>query len=156
MKRIVSFLLAVIIILFSFSSTCIASSNIAYSSNEDVIYFGDGSYITIDVEQDFYMRATNTISGNKSINYYNADDELKWTAVLNATFSYNGSVSSCTSANISYTIHDSSWRITSATATKSSNKATGNIVSKYYVLGLPVKTIEESFTITCSANGTLS
>lgn len=48
------------------------------------------------------------------------------------------------------------WKITSATASKSGNKATGDVTAKRYVLGIPVETVEKTITLTCSASGVIS
>lgn len=154
MKKIISLIMLVVMAL-----STLAINTLAYNENNNskVIYMEDGSYLVVDIIEDATnARATSTKSGTKNLNYYSADDELLWKATLKGTFSYNGSSATCTAASITHTVYDSSWRITSATATKSSNQAIGNVTAKHYVLGIPIKTLEQSFKITCSANGTLS
>lgn len=150
MKKILSFAITCIILISSVNVVvfgCDTSSNI---TDEENIHY----VITINSEN--ISRSSGTRTGTKTITAYNDDDEKIWDATIRATFSYTGSSATCTSASISYNTYGSLWEITSATANRSSNKAVGNIVAKKYVLGICVKTVEESFTLTCSANGTLS
>lgn len=152
MKKSLSWLLTLTLMLslFCFNST-------ANTDDENIIYFGDGSYIIIsDVEITSTARATNTITGQKHYTHYDSDGDVQWKATLKGTFTYTGSSATCTNSSITYTISDSSWKITEATATKSGNKATGDVTAKKYFLGIPTKTVEKTITITCSANGTLS
>ncbi len=158
MKKIICYAV-LIIMLFS----AISFNAVAYSTSADetitstTTYLDDGSYLVTIITEDLSnAKATNTKSGSKTTTYYSATDEALWKATLNGTFSYTGSSATCTAASITHTVYDSSWKITSATATKSGNKAIGDIVAKHYVLGIPIKTLEKNLTITCSASGTLS
>ena len=158
MKKVISFLMSIILIIsvFSFNALAITETK-THLENKDITYFENGSYIiTTIVEDTTLTRATNTKSGQKTSSYYNSDDEIQWSAVLKGTFTYNGSSSTCTTSNITYTTYVSNWKIPSATATKNSNKAIGNVTAKRYLLGIPVQTIEKTITLTCSATGTLS
>ena len=152
MKRILSL---VFVLVFILSSFCINAT--AKTDDENIIYFEDGSYIVIsEITETTISRASNTKGGQKSATHYDSDGEAQWKATLDAQFTYTGSSATCTSSKITYTIYDSSWKITEATATKSGNKAMGNVTAKKYFLGIPTKTVEKAITITCSANGTLS
>lgn len=123
----------------------------------NITYFEDGSYVvTVLTETDGISRATSTKTGQKTTTYYGSDDVAIWKATLTGTFSYTGSSSSCTAASVTYEIYNDNWKIPSATATKSSNKAIADITAKRYLLGIPVQTVEKTITITCSASGTLS
>ncbi len=159
MKRLFS-------LIFSFALVFILPFNVLAitNSNESTIqtsveYFDDGSYITTTIteEQSYYSTyATTTKNGSKTTTYTGSDDEVKWSATLHGTFTYTGSSSTCTSSSITYSSSDSDWRITSATSSKSGNKAIGDVTAKQYVLGIPLKTVNETITLTCSATGTLS
>ena len=101
--------------------------------------------------------ATNTITGSKKITFKNSDDVTQWSATLKGTFTYTGSSATCTSASVSYSIENSKWKITTADASRSGNKAIGDVVAKRYALAIvPVQTVEETITITCTATGSLS
>lgn len=130
--------------------------SVSASENSNIIRFEDGSYITIEIYEDISTRTTNSKSGIKTITHYNNNDEKLWDATIKGTFSYTGSSATCTVASITYNIYNDSWKITSATATKNSNKAIGDITAKHYALGIPVKTVTKTITLTCSATGTLS
>ena len=152
MKKVLSLNFALAL---AFSVLCFNA--LAVTNDNDVIYFDDGSYIVIsEVEETVSTRATGTKNGQKTATYVDSDNVVQWKATLKATFTYTGSSATCTNSSITYTISDSSWKITEATATKSGNKATGDVTAKKYFLGIPTKTVEETITITCSANGTLS
>ncbi len=158
MKKFVIVLLSIVILMSYINVGAFATTNPTESnSNSSIIYLNDGSYIVITMIQcSDFSRAANTKTGKKTITYYGGDDEIQWTATLLGTFSYNGSSATCTNATISYSINNSIWDITTANASKSNNKAIGNVTAKRYFLGVPVQTVEQTTTITCSANGTLS
>ncbi len=152
MKKTLSLVFVIVLALSSFGINATANAN-----DENTIYFEDGSYIVIsEVTETVIARASYTKGGTKSYTYYDSDGDAQWKATLDAQFTYTGSSATCTSSKITYTVYNSSWKITEATATKSGNKATGDVTAKKYILGIPFRTVEETITITCSANGTLS
>ncbi len=152
MKKILSFVFALTLV-----ASVLCFNTLAVTNDNNIIYFDDGSYIVIsEVEETVSTRATSTKNGQKTATYVDSDNVVQWTATLKATFTYTGSSATCTNSSITYTVSDSSWKITEATATKSGNKATGDVTAKKYFLGIPTKTVDKTITITCSANGTLS
>ena len=156
MKKIFAILISIIMIFSVLPVTVFAENNKTIVS-ETIEYLDDGSYIvTTLVEETNVTRATSTKTGSKTAIHYNSDDEKVVTMKLTATFSYTGSSATCTAASTSYTIHDDSWKVTTATASKSGNKATGNFTVKHYVLLVPIQTVNTTITITCSNSGTLS
>lgn len=158
MKMLFSKIFAIGLLLscLTITSTAICENTTVYDDISK-IYLEDGSYFIISiVEEADYARSSNTKSGQKKIIHYNTNDEILWSATLKATFTYTGSSATCTNTTISYSVNDSNWSIISATATKSANSATGNVVAKQYFVGIPIKTLEQSVTLTCSADGTLS
>ena len=155
MKKTSSVLLCVLL-MFSLSVPSFATNNI--DNNTIVEYMEDGSYFitTITVVEDFSVYATNTKTASKSTSYVDSDGTVYWKATLHASFRYTGSSATCTDAYMTYSTYDTSWKFIEKSASKSSNTATGNIIFKHYVLGIPVKTIDRTITMTCSANGTIS
>lgn len=134
---------------------------IACAGSDDVItveYFEDGSCIetVLVVEKGVSAYATQYKDGTKKITYKNSDGIVCWTATLTGTFRYTGSSSTCTDSAVSYTVYNSAWKITSATASKSGNTASADVTAKRYVIGIPVETLNRTITMTCSANGTIS
>ncbi len=159
MKKIISALsLFSMFILLSFNAFALIDTA-SPETHTTIKYFEDGSYIeTIITEENtcFSTFATTTKRGSKKLTYKNDQDEIQWTATITGIFTYTGSNSTCTSSSITYSITNTKWKITSATASKSYNKATGNVTAKRYALGIPVQTVEETITLTCSATGVLS
>ena len=153
MKRLTCILSALLFLLFSNNITAFAVP----SSEDTVIYLENGYYIVETItEESILFRAGGTKSGQKSTTCYNDSNEILWSATLKGTFTHTGSRATCTASSITYAVYDDSWKIISATASKSGNTATGNVVAKKYVLGRPIKTVERTVTLTCSSNGTLS
>lgn len=156
MKKIVSVLLSVIIML-SLSAPAFAVDSVN-NENTVVEYFEDGSCFitTITVVEENSTYATNTKTFTKTISYKDEDGIVCWKATLTATFRYTGSSATCTESDVTYTVSNSKWKITSATASKSGNTATADVTAKRYTLGIPVETLNRTITMTCSANGTVS
>lgn len=158
MKKTLSLALAVVMLLSVLSVVAFAQAEDAVVT-ESVEYLEDGYYIVTTVTEEAgnsLARATSTKTGSKTATLYNSDDEALVTLKLTGTFTYTGSSASCTMASTSYTIHNSAWKVTSATASRSGNKAIGNFTAKKYVLGIVTQTRNETLTITCSNTGVLS
>lgn len=158
MKRFFVFCLS-FILLISASGLHATANDKTYqqSTAATVEYFDDGSYIVITIaEQETALFAASTKSGSKALDYYNSNNEKEWTVTVHGTFSYTGTSSSCTASSVSYTIYNDLWKVKSATASKSANKAIGDFTCKFYLLGIPVKTVEQSVTLSCSKTGVLS
>lgn len=156
MNKVVSVLLSVMI-MFSLSVPSFAVDN-TDNGNTFIEYLEDGSCFitTITVIEENSTYATNTKTASKSTSYVDSDGTVYWKATLHASFRYTGSLATCTESDVSYTVYDSAWRMTSAVASKSGNTATADITAKRYTLGIPFKTIDRTITMTCSANGTIS
>lgn len=154
MKKLISIFLTAIMLF----STAMTSFAVDYADSE-IAYFADGSYVEIEIKS-YDVRAsvyaTKTKTADKKITYRNSDNELIFDATVTGTFTYTGSSATCTNSTISYNVYDSKWKITEATASKSGNKAIGDITAKRYLLGIPVQTVEQTITLTCSAAGVLS
>lgn len=155
MKKIISLLSVMLMIVTLCPTTAFANDEIVTESS--VEYFDDGSYIVTRItESTITTFAAKTVTKNKSADYYESDNSKAWTVTLSATFSYTGSSATCTKATTSYVIYNDAWKVTSAVASKSGNKATGTFTVKKYVLGIPVKTVNKTLTITCSNTGVCS
>ena len=157
MKRIISFVLVVVLLAFSFSV-----STFAKDAQESITYYTDGSYTVITMQNaDFafakVLQALRSVK-TKTITakHYDSSDNLEWTASLTGTFSYNGTTASCTSVSKSTTIYASAWKCTSSSCSKSGATATGNFTFKRYTVGLPVQTINQNLTMTCDPNGNIT
>ena len=157
MKRLISIILSILMLVMTlgtYASAISESQETEYTSY--TTYFEDGSYIITTIfEKSLITRAASTKSGQKTSTFYNSDNVAQWSATLSGTFTYNGSSATCTASSITHKIYSSNWKIASANATKSSNKATGKVTAKRYLI-VPVQTVEKAITITCSASGVLS
>ena len=155
MKKLISLLSVIIMIAVMCPATAFANDEIV--TDRYVEYFDDGSYIVTELtESTITTFAAKTVSKSKASHYYESDNSKAWTVILSATFSYTGSSATCTKATTSSTIYNSSWKVKSAVASKSGNKATGTFTVKKYVLGVPLKSIDRTLTITCSNTGVCS
>lgn len=152
MKKRIAEILTVCLILVVF-----AWPTQVFAAQSEMIYYSDGSYTIITVQEDVpTTRATNYKSGKKDYNHYSASGILQWTATLSATFSYNGSSSTCTSVNsLNATIYDSNWSLHSKSSSKSGNTAIGNVTMRYSGL-LGAKDIPITINFTCDKTGKLS
>ena len=158
MKKAISLILCVLCI-FSILTVNIFAETTETVVSETTEYLDNGCYIVTTITEEMnsvVSRATVSKTGSKKAVIYNSDDEPLVTLKLTGTFSYTGSSATCTAASTSYTVHSDNWKVTSAVASKSGNKATGNFTSKRYTLLIPVQTINSTVTITCSNSGVLS
>ncbi|MDE6863836.1 MAG: hypothetical protein K2J41_05550 [Eubacterium sp.] len=155
MKKFISLLSVMLMIAVLCPNTAFAEEKVV--TDRTIEYFEDGSYIVTELtESTITTFATKTVSKSKSADYYESDNTKAWTITLSATFSYTGSSATCTNATTSSKIYNDKWKVTSAVPSKSGNKATGAFTVKKYVLGVPIKTVNKTLTITCSNTGVCS
>ena len=157
MKKIFA-IFSVVLILLSFPKISYADEyNTIYQEDGHIEYYSDGSYSITRIEtSEVSVLATSTVTKTKYIDHFGSDDEKEWRITVTGTFNYTGSSATCTNSKVSYKIYDSSWKVTSATASKSGRVATGDFTLKRYTLGIPTKTVNETLTITCSNTGVCS
>lgn len=154
MKRMTTVLLAMLMLVVMCPTNAFAGE---VATDQYVEYFEDGSYIVTELKTSGISTFTaSTKNYSKSASYYNSDNEKEWTVTLSGTFSYTGSSATCTKATKSYKIYDDHWKVTSSSASKSGNKATGNFTVKRYLAGIPIRTVNKTLTITCSNSGVCS
>ena len=100
--------------------------------------------------------ATQAKSGSKTVRYENASGTTLWYVTVHASFTYNGSTSSCTSTNVTAESNSSAWKVTNKSSWKSGNtgyaSATGH---QYNILGMETNTLSRTVSISCTKNGTL-
>lgn len=146
--RFFSLLLIVVLLI------CMVPIN-AYATQNEVVTYEDGSYLIVTTEE-VSVRSTNTRVANRHLTYYNSSDEVLWKATLSASFTYNGTTSTCTSANCSVTVNDSAWYVVSKSASYSGNTATANLTMGKKFLGITIDKPEYTITLTCDKDGNLS
>lgn len=169
MKKITSLFIIFLITFLSFANTKTLLANAAPTFTPEKIINGEiVNTEIIPLDELYYLEVitydttspqvstastTSTVEGAKTHNLKNIFGSVVASYTLYATFSYNGKTSSCTSAIHNETIYDSTWSFTSATASKSGNKATGSYTAKCPSIG---QTVSNTITITCDANGNIS
>ena len=176
-KRIISMLLCAVLLLVPFAPFVSAENGVKPGAG--VEYFEDGSYLVFDIlEEEAYTSATflqkllnllkkifaflrpepaqQTVSKTKYAEYNDANGKRLWSISLDADFTYNGKTSVCTNARVTYKIYDSDWKNVSSSCSKSAATATGTFSMRQYKLGVPLKLIEKTLTLTCDANGKVS
>ena len=99
---------------------------------------------------------TRTVSKTKYVNYYDSNGTLLWTVELTASFTYNKQQATCTYVSRNSETYDRDWSVVSSRAEKSGNTATGWFTVRQTKLGVPLKTIERTLTLTCDANGNVT
>lgn len=149
-KRILSTILTVLMLVALFPLDVSAAQ-----VENNTIFLENGDHIKITTEY-ILVRATNTRIGNKYLTYYDSDDNVEWEAKLNASFTYDGTSSACTSASCTVTIYDSKWYEISNTTTRSGNTATTQLTMGRKFLGITVSKPEYTITLTCDKDGNLS
>ena len=155
MKRYLSLFL-VLAMLGGIFALPVSAVSAVDASETTVEYLEDGSYIVTTITENSRGARSSSKSGSKSINYCNSKGEEQWVATIHGTFSYDGYSATCTNAYTSHTIYNSAWKLNSSSAERSGNQAIGRFVFKYYLLGVPINTIERTVVLTCSPNGVLS
>lgn len=177
MKRIISILLALTL----FTVQLMPFVN-AYDTAQTE-HFDDGSYTVIGfnehIEHDenestlsFIDRLINAIkkiinfilgkSDNKAteaekyIHYYDKNGVRLWSVYLKGTFTYNGKSVSCTDASARYDIYDNDWKMIYCNCEKNKAAAKADFEFRQYKLGVPLKVIEKTISLTCDENGKIS
>lgn len=152
-KRI-SVLFLTLILSMSVPFSVFAQSTV--TTNSEVEYFDDGSYLVTEFTKTITPFSSGSKSEGKTATYYNSDDEKQWSVTIWGTFTYTGSSATCTKASTSYTVYDSAWKVKEATASKSGRTATGNFLVKKYWLGIITKTVPMTVIMSCDNNGNIS
>ncbi len=124
----------------------------------EIEYLDNGYYYETFTEilDPISTRATSTRTAKRTTNCKNSSGNIVWAVSLTASFTYTGSTSSCTSADVSTTVNYSSWKISNKSASKSGNKATATATGKEYFLGIVINTLTRNVALTCDKNGIIS
>lgn len=159
-KKIFIFLLIASIIYLPLNSTTTvqAAENESVQNIIDVEYLGD-SYIETTLETHSpsiaLFATTKNTSATKTISQKTSSGSVLWSFKITASFTYNGTTSSCTSASYSYT-DSSAWSLSNMSISRSGNTATGKVTAREKFLGITIYTAERTLTLKCSASGTVS
>lgn len=173
MKKFLSIFIAFIITFIPFCFTAGAEESAEISQTE---YFEDGSYITEDTASaienestnvfakifEFFRKLIEFFTGNKTVSktkyasYYDKNGTLLWSVFLEAEFSYNGKTSFCKKAKAYYETYDSDWEIVSCDYAAYGNTAIADFTVQQTKLGVKLKTVNKTLTLTCDKDGNIS
>ena len=152
MKRTLCGIIAIIMMLSTLPFPCLAED----SASEDIVtYYEDGSY-TIECIYEMQSRSPGTKTGVKEKTHYSSSGQACWKLVVNGTFTYANGVPICRSSTCSVTIYDSAWYTISKSASKNGASAIAYVTMGQNVLGVTVKEVSTTVTLTCDGNGNLS
>lgn len=118
--------------------------------------FDDGSYIEETISEVSSITKTTTTK-TKTLTYKSETGVARWSLSVTGTFSYNGSIATCTNSKVSTKNYSTTWRLSNAKASKNGNQAIASITAKQYTSnGTLSRTINKSVKLTCSPNGVIS
>lgn len=159
MKKTIT--ITLIIALISCTLLCIPVSATNTDNTEiNIEYLDNGDYVETVITDDtansgISLFTTNTITKTKTRYYKNSSGTVLWSVAIKATFSYNGSTSTCTSCSHITTAPASAWSIKSASHSKSGNTATAKATATYKTSAGSTD-YSMSVSIKCSATGVVS
>ena len=153
MKRVLSFFI-LFCFLFNICSLFCSADN---KNMNDIEYFEDGSYaITSIIVNHSLLSASNSITRTKKYEFFDSTNQLCWAAFLTASFTYNGTTSSCTGASCDVTIYNNSWSTKSVNAYTSGYSAIAEVTIIRKLLFITVETKSFSITLSCDRYGNLT
>lgn len=115
MKKTITITLITALISCIFLSIPVSATT-ADNTERTIEYLYNGDYIETIITDDtanpsISLYTTNTITKTKTRYYKNSSGTVLWSVAIKATFSYNGSTSTCTSCSHSTTAPGASWSI---------------------------------------------
>ncbi len=149
MKKFIAFLLALVVLH--------GISPFTYAAQDDnMIYYSDGSYITIELSEGFTQRSSGSKNYQKTYVYRDSANNIGWEAILYGSFTYNGTSATCTSASCTITIYNSVFYEVSKDISRSGNTASAEftIGRKYWLVTIGQKTY--NIRMSCDKNGNIT
>ncbi|HIY64423.1 MAG TPA: hypothetical protein H9730_13370 [Candidatus Mediterraneibacter stercoripullorum] len=133
----------------------------AQESITEIEYLSDGSYYLTEIQEDSVpsiglLAANKTRTASATTKYCSASGNTLWYVKVTATFTYNGSTSSCTSASATAGSYSSAWKISGKSASRSGNKGKATATATQYVNSKPASSRTRTVTLTCDKDGNLS
>ena len=153
MKRFHVFLLAFVLLIFSFSPQSIfASSN----AKTEITYNPDDSYVITTLNISYTAAYSTSKTASKTAVAYSPNGSKICTFTVTGTFEINsGSSVSCTSASYSKNIYDSTWNFISA-STSRNNSSSSKASAKGYFKNATGGSQTLTPTVYCDKNGNIS
>ena len=155
MKRFHVLLLALVLLIFSFSPQSIfASSN----AKTEITYNPDGSYVITTLNISYTAAYSTSKTASKTAVAYSPNGSKICTFTVTGTFEINsGSSVSCTSASYSKSIYDSTWNFISAsTSRNNSSSSQASASAKGYFKNATGGSQTLTPTVYCDKNGNIS
>lgn len=165
MKKIIGVVCLLFVFLISTNQKVSARGNellddFALISSETE-YFEDGSYIVYEIleqKNDVVLFSSYTKTGTRNVTKYDSNNKVQWIYTLSAEYWIDEGISvSCTKADYSTTINNSSWSFSNGSASYSGNTAYGKGKFTYKVLWLfPTQNVNIDIDLSCDSYGNLS
>lgn len=152
MKRFLSLLLSIFLLVPSFAPTVSAVS--ANYEESATLYYEDGSFLTITTQMT-RSRSSDSVLGTRTFLYRSSDGVVQWQAVLRGLFRYDGTTSNCTSSVCDVTIYNSDWYTISKNVRTSGNSALADLTMGRTLLGGKVEQRTVNMSLSCDVNGNL-
>lgn len=100
-----------------------------------------------------FLTGTKTAERAKTVNYYDKNGVLLWAVTLHARFLYSKKKVTCDGTYITAVMLDDDWKTVLAESSKRGATATGHFAVRQSKLGVSLKTVEKTITLTCDKNG---
>lgn len=132
------------------------SGTVEYVNAEEVIVFPDGSkMITTIIQTQAGAKTRGSISGSRERLFLNDNNVLQFKVILTATFSFNGTSSTCTQVSSSTVVYSGNWSESSNSTYPSGNAAIANITVVRRFLFIVTETQNLVLTLHCDRYGNL-
>jgi cell division protein FtsL len=161
MKKILFMFIACIMLSFSMSFTSHASNELCNKTDtvrlsNEVFYVNTiiTEFDSITSDNADMTRSTKTAS--KTTYFKDSNQNVLWYVTITATFTYDGTTSSCISCSHDAGSNNSHWSIKSCTSSMSGNSATATAVATQTLLFGITHDYTGSVTIYCAPDGTIS
>ena len=158
MKKLTCILIS-LTLLFSLNTTVQAAYSAPepeFTSSTNAEDLGDGYYGVTSIDKSGISAYS---SGNRTGSiYYDIKDSsgnIEARFKLTGNFTYSSTSVTCTSATYSTVINDKSWSFKDISVSKSGATATATFTAVRKVLGITVKSIPKTITLSCDKNGNL-
>ena len=161
MKKLLSFVLSLVLSFLLFVQPCFASDFNDSDLEDDTIVCDDGSISIVLAELSSEtiickgLTELKTKTGQKTYTK-TISGSVVWTAVLTASFTYDGYTSTCIAANCNVTFSNTSYSLKDKQVILSGNTAIATITIVKKVLGITVSTETLTLTLSCDSAGNLS
>ena len=118
----------------------------SFSDNFDIIYFPSTvKHVHSSSNIPHHTVNTQSVSSGTTL----------WYVTVHASFTYNGSTSSCTSADVTAESNSSAWKVTNKSSWKSGNTGYASATGSHILSNSEITSTTRTVSISCTKNGTL-